>query len=55
MSTEDTTRIIQLIKKAQKEKRSKKDIIATFLAAGIIDNKGNLKKPYKEIYFPVSD
>lgn len=53
MSTEDVKRIMGLIEKAQANQRSTQEITATFQAAGIIDKKGNLKHPYKEIYIPV--
>ena len=52
MSSEDTQRLQALLKNALKEKRSKKEITATFKAAGIIDEEGNLKSPYREIYIP---
>jgi hypothetical protein len=41
-------------KEAQTNPRSKKEITDTFEAAGIIDKKGDLKKPYKDIHTPVS-
>ncbi len=53
MSSEDAKRILGHIKKAQTNPRTKKEIKATFIAAGIIDKKGNLKDPYKDIYIPV--
>lgn len=53
MSSEDINRMVDLLKRAQNNPRSKKEITATFEAAGIIDKKGNLKKPYKDIYIPV--
>ena len=53
MSSEDAKRILGHIKKAQTIPRSKKEIIATFLSAGIIDKNGKLKDPYKDIYIPV--
>ena len=53
MSLEETNRILKLIQKAIKERRSKKEIFETFKDAGIITEKGNLKAPYKEIYIPV--
>jgi hypothetical protein len=54
MSNEDIKRMVDLLKEAQINPRSKKEITATFEAAGIIDKKGNLKRPYKDIYIPVS-
>lgn len=45
--------ILELIRKALKEKRSKEEIFETFKKAGIITEKGNLKKPYKDISIPV--
>lgn len=53
MSLDETDRILKLIQKALKEKRSKKEIFDTFKNAGIITEKGNLKAPYKKIYIPV--
>jgi hypothetical protein len=52
MSNEDIKRMVGLLKEAQTNPRSKKEITATFEAAGIIDKKGNLKKPYKNIHIP---
>jgi len=52
MSTEETDRIIILVKVALKEKRSKEEIFETFRDAGIITKNGNLKSPYKEIFIP---
>jgi hypothetical protein len=52
MSTEETDRIITLIKEALKERRSKEEIFETFKDAGIITKNGNLKSPYKEILIP---
>jgi hypothetical protein len=52
MSSEDVKRMVKLLKKAQSTPRSKKEITATFEAAGIIDKKGNLKSPYQNIYIP---
>jgi len=52
MNTEDTERIITLVKEALKERRSKEEIIETFKDAGIITKNGNLKSPYKEILIP---
>ena len=55
MSTEDILRLKSLIKHALKERRSKEDIISTFRDAGIINKKGDLKAPYKNIYIPVKE
>jgi hypothetical protein len=52
MSTVDTERLAKLVEKTRQKARSKEKIKATFEGAGIIDKKGNLKKPYKDIYFP---
>lgn len=52
MNTEDTERIIALVKEAIKERRSKEEIFETFKDAGIITKNGNLKSPYKEILIP---
>ena len=54
MRNNDTQRLISLIQDAQHKKRNKKAIKATFQGAGIIDKNGNLKSPYKNIYFPVN-
>lgn len=55
MSSEETKRILKLIKKALREKRSEEEIFKTFKDAGIITEKGNLRAPYKEIYIPVEN
>ena len=52
MSAQDTQRLINIIKQAQKTARTKEAIKSTFEGAGIIDKNGNLKRPYKKIYFP---
>ena len=39
----------QLIKQALKVRRSKEEITQTFLNAGIINNNGFLKEPYKDL------
>ena len=52
MSPVDTERLTKLVIKVRRKTRSKKEIKATFEGAGIIDKKGNLKKPYKGICFP---
>ncbi len=54
MSNENIKRMVGLLKEAQTNPRSKKEITATFEAAGIIDKKGDLKEPYKDIRIPVS-
>ncbi len=54
MSPVDTERLTKLVIKVRRKTRSKKEIKATFEGAGIIDKKGNLKKPYKGIYFPAN-
>ena len=43
---------IKVVESALKHNRSKNEIQSTFRNAGIIDNKGNLKKPYEKVYFP---
>lgn len=53
MSSEETNRINRLVKEAIKDTRTKREITATFQDAGIIDQNGNLKTPYKEISIPV--
>ena len=53
MSNEDLKRMVGFLKEAQKSPGSKEEITQTFEAAGIIDKKGNLKNPYKNIYIPV--
>ena len=52
MNLEESSRIIKLLKDALMEKRSKKEITQTFEDAGIIDENGDLKSPYKKIYIP---
>lgn len=52
MNSEDIKRLQELAKQIQKENRSKKEIKATFQAAGIIDKDGKLKSPYKNIFIP---
>lgn len=52
MSNEDLKRMVGLLKEAQAKPRSKKEITKTFLDAGIIDKKGNLKEPYQDIFIP---
>ena len=42
----------ELVKQALKNRRSKQEITRTFQAAGIIDNNGYLKHPYKNIKIP---
>lgn len=53
MSVEETNRINRLVIEAIRDGRSKNEIIATFQDAGIIDNHGDLKTPYKDISIPV--
>ena len=42
---------LKLVDKALKHKRSTSEIKENFKAAGIIDDNGNLKKPYQKINF----
>jgi len=53
MSTEEVKKMTRLLKEALENPRSTHEITATFQAAGIIDHKGNLKEPYKNIFIPV--
>ena len=53
MRNEDAKRLIGLLKDAQIHPRSKEEITSTFEAAGIIDENGDLKGPYKGIYITV--
>lgn len=53
MSSYELKRMARLLKEALENPRSTHEIAATFQAAGIIDHKGNLKEPYKNIYIPV--
>ena len=43
---------IKLVEKALKQNRSKTEIQENLRDAGIIDKKGNLKKPYNKMYIP---
>lgn len=40
---------LELAKKLMAEKRSKAEILADFVGAGILDTKGNFTEPYKEL------
>lgn len=42
--------LIQLVQDAIDNPRSKEEIKSTFIAAGIIDENGDLREPYKDIY-----
>lgn len=42
-------KLLAIIRDAIKHKRSKDEIKKTFMEAGIIDGKGDLKYPYKNI------
>lgn len=53
MSTEEVDKLLDIVKKAIKQKRTREEIAKTFEDAGIITKKGNLKGPYKQIYIPV--
>ena len=53
MGNEDIKRLRKLIQTAKKDKRSVSEIFSTFKNAGIIDKKGNLKDPYKNLQIPV--
>ena len=44
--------LLLIIKDAIKHKRSKDEIKKIFMDAGIIDEKGDLKNPYKNIKIP---
>ncbi len=52
MKIGDTERLINLVKSKLKNPRSKEEIKKTFLGMGLIDVDGNLKHPFKNIYFP---
>jgi hypothetical protein len=52
MSAEETDRIINLVKEAIQQERSKEEIFENFKDAGIITKNGNLKSPYKDLYIP---
>jgi len=54
MNKDDIIRISKLLQRALDNPRSKKEITKTFTDAGIIDKKGNLRYPYKNIYIPVN-
>jgi len=53
MGSDDIKRLKKLIQSAKKDKRSDSEIFSTFKNAGIIDKKGNLKDPYKNLKIPV--
>ena len=53
MSNEDLKRLKKLIQNAKRDKRSDREVFRTFRNAGIIDTKGNLKEPYKNLQIPV--
>jgi hypothetical protein len=42
--------LIEIIQEAIDNPRSREEIKATFMAAGIIDENGNLREPYKNIH-----
>lgn len=52
MKVGDYERILNLVLNKLKNTRSKEEIKNTFLGMGLIDLDGNLKDPYKNIYFP---
>lgn len=54
MGSDDTMRLLELVKQARRKPRSKKAIKKTFTEAGIITKKGNLRRPYKDIFIPVN-
>ena len=45
---------VKIIKDAIKHPRTKDEIKKTFMEAGIIDGKGDLKNPYKNIKIPIN-
>jgi hypothetical protein len=42
--------LIKIVREAIKNPRSKEEIKATFMNAGIIDENGDLKEPYKSTF-----
>ena len=42
--------LIEIIQNAIDNPRSREEIKLTFMAAGIIDENGDLREPYKNIY-----
>ena len=42
--------LIEIIQEAIDNPRSREEIKSTFMAAGIIDENGDLREPYKDIY-----
>lgn len=50
-STDDYKKRIELVEDALKQGRSKAEIRENLKNAGIIDNRGKLKKPYKNVDF----
>lgn len=52
MTTTEARRIIRLLKETAREERTREEITQTFIEAGIITAKGNLREPYKELFVP---
>jgi hypothetical protein len=49
MSEKDIQRLIDLAKRKLKEKRTKKQALASLVSAGILTPKGNYTKPYQHL------
>jgi hypothetical protein len=49
MSDKEIKSLIELAKTKIKQERTKKEILASFVAAGILDNKGEFTKPYEKL------
>ena len=49
MNDKDIKMIIQLAKRLKHEGRSKEKALKTFVAAGILNDKGDFTKPYRNL------
>ena len=49
MYSEQTKLLLALVKEHKKEKRSKEEILKTFVEAGIMTKTGKFTKPYAEL------
>jgi hypothetical protein len=49
MSEKDIKKLIDLAKTKLKEKRTKKEALASLVSAGIMTKKGNYTKPYQDL------
>ncbi len=49
MSEKDIQNLIELAKQKLSEKVSREQVLASFVAAGILDEKGEFTKPYEHL------